>query len=325
MTRVLVTGIAGFAGSHLAGELLERGFEVWGTHIDGNLENLSHILASVKLLECDLLDRKRVFEVVDGAGPDYVVHLAALSAPALSFSDPGATLRTNIFSTLNLLEALSEKGPGAVFLNIGSGDGYGDAYKKDLPIREGSALLPLNTYAVSKITQDLLSYQYHRSRGLKVVRARPFNHLGPRQSERFAASSFAKQIAEIELGIKKDRVMKVGNLESERDFLHVKDVVNAYLTLMERGVYGEAYNICSGRPLKIRRILEILIGFSKEEITVVHDEERLRSADAGLIYGDPSKLKSLGWAPRYSIEEGLRELLDYWRKRLEKGSGTKRF
>ena len=176
---------------------------------------------------------------------------------------------------------------------------------------------PLTPYAVSKIAQDFLAYQYWRSRGLKTVRCRQFNHFGPRQSEAFVSADFAKQIAEIEAGVRAEKIIRVGNLGAEKDFLDVRDVVAAYEVLADRGECGAVYNICSGRAVKIQRILDILVSFSTEKIEVAQDARKMRRADTRVLYGDASRLRSLGWTPRYGLEEGLEDLLDYWRERVK--------
>lgn len=315
MRKVLITGIAGFAGSHLAGHLKKKA-EVWGTCLDNNLSNLAGI-EGLRLIGCDLADPKKVLDVIEEVRPDAVFHLAAQSNPSASFADPAHTLRINIFSTLNLFEAVLKASPDTVILNVGSGDEYGEVDSTELPIKESAELRPVNPYAVSKVAADLLGFQYWNSRRLKVVRCRPFNHFGPRQADNFVASSFARQIAEIESDKKGDKVIKVGNLDAAKDFLHVRDIVSAYELLIDKGVYGEVYNICSGEPVRIRKILEILLCFSDEKIEIVQDSVRLRSKEAGSIYGDAARLKSLGWSRRVSLEDGLKELLDFWRGKVK--------
>jgi GDP-4-dehydro-6-deoxy-D-mannose reductase len=314
MRRVLITGITGFAGSHLA-ESLSGKAEVWGTCLDDNIENVTGI-PGLKLVSCDLLDYKMVESAVEQARPDEIFHLAGQSNPSLSFGSPADTLRTNIFSTLNLFEAALNKAPAASILNIGSGDEYGEAAPEELPLRESAELKPLNPYAVSKVTQDLLAFQYSKSRNLRAVRCRPFNHFGPRQSEQFVCSAFARQIAEIEAGVKREKVLRVGSLESFKDFLYIKDVVAAYELLMERGTVGEVYNISSGDPVRISAILNEILSFSSERIEVATDPGKLRSKETPAVYGDSSKLRSLGWSPRYGLREGLKELLDFWREKV---------
>lgn len=313
--RILITGAAGFTGSHLA-ERLSKEAEVWGMDVSSNTENLSGILPDERLIRCDLLDADAVRNSVREIRPDVLFHLAAQSVPSVSFERAEETLKTNIFSTFNLLEAVKSLSPSTVFLNAGSGDEYGDVDERDLPVKETSEFRPENPYAVSKIAADMLTYQYWKSEKVKAVRLRPFNHYGPRQSERFVASSFAKQIAEIEAGIRKDKEIRVGNLESSRDFLHVRDVVRAYALLMEEGAYGEAYNVCSGRALRIRELLSTLLALSKEKIIVVEDKGKIRAKDSKAKYGDPAKLKALGWSEEITLKEGLEDLLGYWRGRF---------
>ncbi|MFQ5736864.1 MAG: GDP-mannose 4,6-dehydratase [Thermodesulfobacteriota bacterium] len=314
MHRVLITGIAGFVGSHLAESLCKKA-EVWGTYIGDDLSNLEGV-EGLNLVECDLLDNDKVRSLVSEVRPERVFHLAAQSIPSVSFSNPARTLQVNIFATLNLFEAIVDLAPGATVLNIGSGDEYGEVDPALLPVKETAELKPINPYAVSKVTQDLLAFQYNKSKGLKAVRCRPFNHYGPRQSEIFVCSAFARQVAEIEAGIQKERLIKVGNLDAAKDFLYVGDVVRAYELLMDRGEYGSVYNVCSGHAVKIRSIVEALISFSGEKIDFAQDSDRKRPTDTVALYGDPSRLSSLGWSPAWGLEDGLRELLDYWRKRV---------
>ena len=314
MRKVLITGIAGFAGSHLAERLAGR-CEVWGLHIDSNFSNLEGI-KGLNLVECDMTDYGKLSSVVEKLKPHSVYHLAGQSLPSLSFKHPGETLRTNIFSTLNLFEAIAAFSPQTVVLNIGSADEYGEVEEADLPVGEKTELRPLNPYAVSKVTQDLLAFQYSKSKGLKIVRARPFNHIGQRQAPTFVASEFAKRIAEIESGAADDDVLTVGNLDIAKDFLDVRDVVAAYELLVEKGASGEVYNICSGRAYKIGDIAARLTSLSTRKIKIIEDSSRRRPTDTLAIYGDNLKIRSLGWAPTRGLDETLKDLLDYWRGRV---------
>lgn len=313
MQKVLITGIAGFVGSHLA-QRLSSSFEVWGIHIEEGHPNLDGI-NGINLIRCDLLDSGAVNEAIARIRPAAIVHLAAQSTPAFSFDNPAETLRTNIFSTLNIFEAAAKACPEAVILNIGSGDEYGDVREADLPLKEMAELRPLNPYSVSKVAADMLGFQYWKSKGLKVIRCRPFNHLGPRQAPHFVASEFAKQIAECEAGLK-NKTLNVGNLESAKDFLDVRDVTAAYELLMEKGRHGEVYNICSGQAVKIRWMLDTLLSFSTERIEIVEDAGKMRPTDSLAICGDASKLRALGWEPRYDLSDGLKALLEFWRVKV---------
>lgn len=313
MRKVLITGIAGFAGSHLA-QRLSSLYDVWGIHIDDAHPNLDGI-DGLNLIHCDLLNAEAVNEAVARVRPTAIVHLAAQSTPAFSFDNPAETLRTNIFSTLNIFEAAAKSCPDAVILNIGSGDEYGDVREADLPLKETAELRPLNPYSVSKVAVDMLGFQYWKSKGLNVIRCRPFNHLGPRQAPHFVASDFAKQIAECEAGLK-NKTLNVGNLESAKDFLDVRDVTAAYELLMEKGRHGEVYNICSGQAVKIRWMLDTLLSFSTERIEVREDAGKMRPTDSLAICGDASKLRALGWEQRHALSDGLKTLLEFWRVKV---------
>lgn len=313
MRKILITGVAGFAGSHLA-ESLKGKAEVYGLHLDGKLDNLKGI-DGIRLVQCDLTDYGCVESTLQEIRPDAIAHLAAQSIPAYSFTHPGETLQTNIFSALNVFEAVAKACPEAVVLNIGSCDEYGDGKGQTLPVKETSELMPANPYAVSKVTQDLLGFQYWKTKGVRVVRCRPFNHFGPRQADNFVTASFAKQIAEIEAG-KRENVLKVGNLEAAKDFLYVKDVIAAYELLMEKGEYGKAYNISSGRAVKIKEIAETLISLSNAKIEIAEDPSLKRPTDTVALYGESTRLSALGWSAKYTLRQGLAELLDYWRARV---------
>ncbi|MBI5642822.1 MAG: GDP-mannose 4,6-dehydratase [Deltaproteobacteria bacterium] len=317
MRKVLITGIAGFVGSHLAERLRDKGAEVWGTLLDDKLGNIEG-MEGLNLIQCDLLDRQAVMDAIGRIKPESIFHLAAQSAPSLSFKNPGETLKVNIFSTLNIFEAVMESSPESVVLNVGSGDEYGEVEDKDLPVNETAELRPLNPYAVSKVTQYLLAFQYWKSKGLKTVRCRPFNHYGPRQSEIFVSSEFAKQIAEIEAGIRPEKVIKVGNLEASKDFLEVRDVVSAYEILVEKGEMGSVYNICSGKAIKIREIIDTLISLSNEKIEIFQDPGKKRPSDVKALYGDAGRLKALGWRAEHDLADGLESLLDFWREKVKR-------
>lgn len=315
MRRALITGIAGFAGSHLA-ERLKGRMEIWGVIVDDNTANIAHI-GGLNLVKCDLLDYKSVLNVIERARPDVVYHLAGQSAPAQSFKNPRETLNVNIFSTLNVFEAVRGASLTPVIVNIGSGEVYGEASVDELPVKETALLRPVNPYAVSKAAADLLAYQYWRAFGMKIVRVRPFNHFGARQSEGFVASAFAKQVAEIEAGVIKEKVIRTGSLDAVKDFLDVRDVVAAYELLGEKGEYGGAYNVCSGRTVRISEILSTLLSLTEEKIGHEIDPSRLRAAEASVMYGDAGRLKALGWSEGYTLSETLRSLLDYWRARVK--------
>jgi GDP-4-dehydro-6-deoxy-D-mannose reductase len=315
--RLLITGITGFVGSHLAEFALAQGMEVWGScRWRSKTENIDHIRDRIQLIECDLRDLSSVQNLLDMAAPDHIAHLAAQSFVASSWHTPAETLTTNVISQVNLLEALRRRNARARFLAVGSSEEYGTVLDDELPIRETNPLRPLSPYAVSKVTQDLMGYQYFRSYGLPIVRTRAFNHEGPRRGEVFVTSSFAKQIAEIEAG-RREAVIHVGNLRAVRDYTDVRDVVRAYWLLLERGVPGEVYNICSGRGWAIQDVLDFLLSQSAvSPILVKEDPARLRPSDVPVLLGDASRLhEAVAWKPEIPFEQTLTDLLDYWRAR----------
>ncbi len=313
--RILITGITGFAGSHLADFLLTQdGVEVSGIkRWRSRTENIEHLMGRVDLLECDIMDASAVRSTINAVRPDKVFHLAAQSFVPPSWTAPSVTLATNIIGTLNLFEGVRQVGIDPWILTACSSDEYGKVEPDELPIKETNPLRPLSPYSVSKIGQDMLSYQYFKSYGLNIIRTRAFSHTGPRQVDVFVCSDFAKQIADIEKGLK-EPVMRVGNLTSRRDFLDVRDVVRGYCTLLEKGTPGEVYNLCSGGAVTIQEILDILLSLSKVKIDVQQDPKRMRPSDVPLIMGDASQILSqVGWKAEITLEQTLQDTLDYWR------------
>ena len=315
---VLVTGIAGFVGSHFAEYALDQGAAVVGVSLPGGGEgNIQHLRDRLRLVECDLRDAPAVRRLVAAAGADWVIHLAAQSFVGSSWSDPADTLSTNILSQVNLLEAVREVVPVPRVLVIGSSDEYGQVEDSDLPVSEACPLRPLSPYAVSKVTQDLMGYQYWRSYGLPIVRARAFNHEGPRRGDAFVTSSLARQIAEIEAALR-PAVVHVGNLKARRDYTDVRDIVRGYWLLLERGQAGEVYNLCSEKAWSIEAVLGVLLDYARvKNIDVREDPGRMRPADVPVMVGDARKIRSaVGWRPEIPFERTLRDVLDDWRRRV---------
>lgn len=312
--RVLITGITGFVGSHLAEYCLDRDIEVAGTYRwRSRMENIDRVRERIRLVECDLRDATSVRRALAEVRPDRIFHLAAQSFVPASWGAPAETMHTNIVGQVNLFEAMRDLDLEARVHIAGSSEEYGLVHPEEVPISEENPLRPLSPYAVSKVAQDLLAYQYHRSYGLRVVRTRAFNHEGPRRGDVFVTSNFAKQIAEIERG-ERTPVVRVGNLDAKRDFTDVRDVVHAYWLALEAGVPGDVYNIGTGRAWTIREVLETLLAFSDVKIAVEPDPSRLRPSDVELLVCDPSKFKAVtGWEPQISLEVMLKDSLDHWR------------
>ena len=320
--RVLITGITGFVGSHFAEFLLARGAEVFGSvRWRSKMDNIEHLRRRLTLIESDLRDFFSVRNLLEQSQPDYIIHLAAQSFVAASWQTPSETITNNPISQTHLLEGTRQLCSKARFLAIGSSEEYGLVYPEELPIRETNPLRPLSPYAVSKVAQDLMGYQYYKSYGLHVVRTRAFNHTGPRRGENFVTSNVSKQVAEIEAGLR-EPVISVGDLKPTRDFSDVRDIVRGYWLLLERGTAGEVYNLCSGVDWSIERVLHFLLAESKTSgIEVRQDPARLRPSDVPILRGDAEKMrKATGWEPRIALEDTLRDLLEYWRQRVRSGA-----
>ncbi len=317
--RALITGITGFAGSHLAEYLLQEhpDIEVYGTYRwRSRRENVQDVEGRVEMVECDLRDPTSVRRMLARAKPEVVFHLAAQSFVPSSWSGPSETLTTNITAETNLFEAVRDLGLDPVIQIACSSEEYGKVFPDEVPIKETNQLRPLSPYAVSKVAQDLLGYQYFQSYGLKTIRTRGFNHTGPRRGDVFVTSNFAKQIASIEAGLQ-EPVIRVGNLNAIRDFTDVRDMVRAYWLATQKGRPGEVYNIASGKGQTIRELLDRLIALAAVEVTVEIDPARLRPSDVEVLLGDASKFHAdTGWEPQVPLEQTLADLLDFWRQRI---------
>ena len=317
-TRVLITGITGFVGSHLAELVLSRGdAQVFGIRrMRSRLENVEAIFDRVTWVECDIRDCASVERMIREVQPDLIFHLAAHSFVPSSWNAPEECFTTNVVGQLHLLQAVRHAGIDPRILLAGSSEEYGLVHPDEVPIRETNPLRPLSPYAVSKVSQELLGYQYFKSYGMQIIRSRAFNHTGPRRGEMFVTSNFAKQIAQIEKGVQPP-VLRVGNLEAIRDFTDVRDMVRAYWVALEKGESGDVYNICSGNGYAITEVLEILRRQSTVEISVSPDPSRMRPSDVPTLIGDNSKFCQVtGWEPRIGFETTMADLLDYWRERV---------
>jgi GDP-4-dehydro-6-deoxy-D-mannose reductase len=313
----LITGITGFAGGHLAAHLLACGdIEVFGVAHDKGY-GVDHLGTPVSVLIADLRDPGVVEELLVRVRPQHIYHLAAQAYVPAAWQAPWDTFENNVRPELNILQLLVNTGMKSRWLVVASNEVYGAVSPDELPVDENTKLEPRNPYGVSKVAQDLLARQYYLSHGIDVVRARAFNHLGPRQSPQFVAANFARQIAEAEAGLRKP-VIRVGNLHAQRDFTDVVDVVQAYALLMERGQSGEAYNIGSGRPRSVQSVLDNLLEMSSIQVRVERDPARMRPSDVPVIYGDISKLqRDTGWQPAICFEESLARVLAYWREAVQ--------
>lgn len=312
--RALITGYSGFAGGHLADHLLaETDWELWGT-VYGTPWHTPRVSERVHESEDDLRDPDAVAELVKASRPDVVFHLAGQASVRDSWPDPWPTFESNVRMQLNLHQALSDLAPKARMVVIASNEIYGAA--EVLPTDEAAPLAPLNPYAASKVAQDALAEVYGRATDGNVVRVRPFTHIGPRQDDRFVTASFAKQIAEIECG-RREPVVRVGNLEAERDFTDVRDMVRGYRQAAELGESGDAYNLGTGRSHAVHEILEHFVSLATVTVTVQTDPTRMRPSDVPRTLCDASKAeRQLGWRPVIPFVQTLDDTLEWWRKRV---------
>lgn len=311
--KLLIIGGAGFVGGHLIQYLKsETGIEIYATKLENEI-NDSLSIKSENIINLDITNSIRVKEVLASIRPDYIIHLAAQSSVAVSWKRPVLTFDINVNGTINILEAVKELEIRARVLLIGSAEQYGIIKPEDLPIKEETEIHPSNPYAVSKATQEAIARMYVSSYNMDIVMVRAFNHIGPGQSPIFVISDFAKQIADIEKGLR-EPVIYVGNLEAKRDFTDVRDIVRGYWLLLQKGKKGEIYNIGSGESFKIQHILDMMISMSNMKINIMTDENKLRPIDIKDLRSDIGKIKAdIGWTVTYDIKESLSDVINYWR------------
>ena len=320
--RILITGVTGMVGSHLVDHVLANYADVevhglmrWRSPID----NIRHAIDRISVHLADLNDLGSLIRLLETVQPDRIFHLAAQSYVTTSFTAPVDTLRTNVIGTSNLLEAVRLSGVEARIHICSSSEVYGQVIEADLPIRETMPFRPASPYAVSKVGEDMIAYQYGLSFGLHVLRTRMFTHTGPRRGAVFAESAFARQIARIEVGLQSEPV-RVGNLDSVRTYADVRDAVRAYWLLLEKCPPGEVYNIGGTRTVTIGDILEILKSMALVPVEHVVDPDLLRPSDVTLQVPDISRFqKATGWTPEIELEQTLGDLLNYHRQSLAAG------
>jgi GDP-4-dehydro-6-deoxy-D-mannose reductase len=309
---VLVTGATGFVGQHLVKLLLSLRHSVFGTYLSPPTE----WGFDATLFRCDVRDSARVRAIIRKICPTRIYHLAGESSPSQSLKDFRNTFDTNFWGTYNVLEAARQVVPRARVLVVGSGQCYGQVGASRLPANEDQILAPPNPYALSKAAADMLAGQYHSRYGLRVVRARPFNHTGPGQQQGFVCSDYARQVAAIESG-QGCAVVHVRDPHVRRDFSDVRDIVRAYELLLEKGKPGEAYNVASGKTISVHQIVLSLVSLSSRPIQVSYSRQRLRSTDVPTLYGSSRKLRrTTGWKPTYKMHQTLEDLFEYWKTAL---------
>lgn len=319
MKRVLITGITGMVGSHLAEYILENHpeYEVHGlVRWRSPMENIQNIRSRVQLHQGELRDLHSLVSLLRRVRPERIYHLAAQSYVTTSFEAPADTLHTNVIGTTNLLDAVRLTDIDPLIHICSSSEVYGQVTSDEVPIREDNPLRPASPYAVSKVGEDMIALQYFLSYKMRTIRTRMFTHTGPRRGDVFAESAFAKQIAEIEANLRPNPML-VGNLDSVRTFLDVRDAVQAYWILLERGKPGEVYNIGGARTLTVGEMLEMLKNLSRCPIEHRQSEQLLRPSDVTLQIPCIDKFRrETGWQPAIPLEQTLTDLLNYQRQRL---------
>ena len=324
--KVLITGITGFVGSHLADLLLKKedveiyGFKRWNL---SNMRNVRHLLENerVRFFDCDITDPVGTREAIKKTKPDKIFHLAAESFVSPSWLHPSHYMDVNFKGTLNMLDAIRQADINPRILIAGSGEEYGEIFEEELPITEKTILRPVNPYAVSKVAQDLIGLVYFKSYGLNVIRTRAFNHEGPRRDKVFGIPWHAYQIARIELG-KQDPVIKVGHIDDKRNFTHVRDMVEAYQLAMEKCTPGELYLIGADEQEHVYTFRDAILELikvsdikDKESVKIETDPQYVRPTAVPFLIGDTRKFRELtGWRPKIEFRQILSDTLDYWRK-----------
>ena len=311
MEKVLITGIAGFIGSHLSDFLLNNGFSVYGIYYEPKV-SLNFFDDRVKIYECDIRDKGKLRNIIKDVNPSMIFHLAAQSYPVVSWEKPQETIEVNVIGTINLFETIKELNIDPIVLVACSSAEYGFVNSDEVPIKENRILKPLHPYGVSKVAQELLGYQYFKNDSIKSIMVRIFNTTGPRKIND-VCSDFTKKIVEIEMG--KRHFLDVGNLESKRAIMDVRDLVNGLFLLIQNGDFGEVYNISSDKVYRIGDLLEIMKKKSKRDFEVRQNSVLMRPTDEPIIFGDSSKLKEIiGWEQKISIERTIEDMLNFWRE-----------
>jgi len=311
--RILITGITGFVGSHLAEYMLKLGHEVFGAaRPRSSLDNLRLCKKSITILDCNVLDYISVYRIIKEINPDIIFHLAAQSFVPTSWNSPQDTFTTNVIGTLNVLESVKALRLNCIIHVAGTSEEYGFVKPDEIPIKETNFLKPMSPYGVSKVAADLLAQQYNYSYGLHTIVTRAFNHEGPRRGRQYVISNFIIQALQSD-------IINTGNTETIRDFTDVRDMVKAYWLAIRDCEAGQVYNICSEKGVKINDLIPMIGSILKKELKVIRDNSLFRPSDVPILIGDCTKFKKeTGWQPAIPLETTIRDMVEYWKGELGK-------
>ena len=317
--KYLITGFSGFVSAHFVKYLsgAEKNVSICGLDIvEPAFDFKNYKNVSLSFLKVDLLDKNKVKKIILKFQPNFILHLASLSSVAFSWQNPIISFNNNNNIFLNILEAVRETGIKCRILSVGSSEEYGLVQDKDIPLTESSPLNPTSPYAVARVSQELLSKIYFCGYGIDIIMTRSFNHVGPGQREMFAVPSFAKQMVEMKKKNRHNGSLRVGNTEIVRDFLDVRDVVKAYYLLFQRGKAGKIYNVCGGRGISLKELINLIADYLKIKVALKVDRSLVRPNDNTVVIGDNKKIKEeLGWWPTIPLEESIADICDYWMKK----------
>lgn len=320
MKKILITGFNGFVSGHFINYLEKNNIksEIFG--IDINKSEMDYSIFEnviTSFVQLDLLERDSLENIIYNFQPNYILHLASYSSVGFSWKNPSLSFRNNINIFLNLMEVVREVNPYCRILSVGSSEGYGNVTRDKIPLKEEYPLNPVSPYAVARVSQEQLSKVYCDGYGLDVVMTRSFNHIGPGQKDIFVISSFAKQLVEIKKGLKKDKKLVTGDITVIRDFLDVRDVVDAYSKLFAHGVKGEVYNICSGKGISLHEVIDIMCSILDIQINLETDSNLIRPNDNNIIIGTNEKLKAAtGWEQKIELKKSLEDIISYWEQKI---------
>ncbi|OGH88660.1 MAG: hypothetical protein A3J93_01020 [Candidatus Magasanikbacteria bacterium RIFOXYC2_FULL_42_28] len=319
MNKFLITGFSGFVSRHFVDYLEDAKISSVVLGLDSNdtkIEQNKYKTVSILSKKIDLLNREGVEKVIAEFKPDYILHLASCSSVAFSWENPVLSFQNNTNIFLNLVEAVRSSCSTARILSVGSSEEYGNIPLLKDPMTEDQPLNPSNPYAVARVSQEFISKVYADGFKLNIIMTRSFNHLGPGQKEIFVISSFAKQLCQIKLN-QQAKIIEVGDISIVRDFIDVRDVVDAYYKLLTRGKVGDIYNVCSGQGIAIKDIIKIMCEIFDIKVEIKIKNELIRPADNKVIIGSNAKLrKEIGWSPKFTIQQSLRDVVSYWQNKL---------